>query len=229
MSRPRYVALLRAITNVPMKPFRRALGELGFTDVESYATSGNLLFNARASDPAALERRIAARVGTAAFVRTRTEMARVVAQDPLGAMIMFLAHPPAAAKRHAFLDLDFQEPHPVLRGRTVYFSFPLLLRGRRTRFDIERALDVQGAPFYPKIDLEQYAELWEGPGWVQFRQVEASSLVEAKGIHVVVGGDQPKQSTAAFRARDSRVRMSPPPTPCWRSSTWRVSTSHRSP
>jgi uncharacterized protein (DUF1697 family) len=110
VSRPRYVALLRAITNVPMKPFRRALEELGFTDVESYATSGNLLFNARASDPAALERRIAARVGTAAFVRTRTEMARVVAQDPLGAMIMFLAHPPTAAKRHSFLDLDFQEP-----------------------------------------------------------------------------------------------------------------------
>jgi hypothetical protein len=82
-----------------MKPFRRALEELGFTDVESYATSGNLLFNARASDPAALERRIAARVGTAAFVRTRTEMARVVAQDPLGAVVMFLAHPPAAAKK----------------------------------------------------------------------------------------------------------------------------------
>jgi Protein of unknown function (DUF1697) len=144
VSRPRYGALLRAITNVPMKPFRRALEELGFTDVESYATSGNLLFNARASDPAALERRIAARVGTAAFVRTRTEMARVVAQDPLGAMIMFLAHPPTAAKRHSFLDLDFQEPYPVLRGRTVYFSFPLLLRGRRTPVDIERALDVEG-------------------------------------------------------------------------------------
>jgi hypothetical protein len=120
------------------------LGELGFTDVESYATSGNLLFNARSSDPAALERRIAARVGTAVFVRTPTEMARVVAQDPLGAMVMFLAHPPAAAKRHGFLDLDFQEPHPVLRGRTVFFSFPLLLRGRRTPFDIERALDVEG-------------------------------------------------------------------------------------
>ena len=91
------------------------------------------------SDPAAFERRIAARIGTAVFVRTRTEMARVVGQDPLGAMVMFLAHPPAAAKRHAFLGLDFQEPHPVLRGRTIYFSFPLLLRGRRTPFDIERS------------------------------------------------------------------------------------------
>jgi uncharacterized protein (DUF1697 family) len=46
VSGSRYVAILRAITYVPMKPFRRALEELGFTDVESHATSGNLLFNA---------------------------------------------------------------------------------------------------------------------------------------------------------------------------------------
>lgn len=144
MIRPRYVALLRGITNMPMKPFRDAMEELGFTDVDSYATSGNLLFNARASNPASLERRIAARFHNAAFVRTRTEMARVVAQDPLGAIVMFLTHPPAAAKKRAFLELDFQDPHPVLRGRTLYLSLPLHLRGRRTPLDIERALDVRG-------------------------------------------------------------------------------------
>jgi uncharacterized protein (DUF1697 family) len=144
VNRPRYVALLRGITNMPMKPFRDAMEDLGCTDVESYATSGNLLFNARSSNPASLERRIAARFHTAAFVRTRTEMARVVAQDPLRAIVMFLAHPPAAAKKRAFLELDFLEPHPVLRGRTLYLSFPLRLRGRRTPLDIERALDVRG-------------------------------------------------------------------------------------
>jgi hypothetical protein len=93
-----------------MKPFRDAMEELGFTDVESYATSGNILFNARASDSASLERRIAGRFNTAAFVRTRMEMAQVVNQDRLGAMVMFLAHPPAAAKKPASLDLDFKEP-----------------------------------------------------------------------------------------------------------------------
>jgi uncharacterized protein (DUF1697 family) len=127
-----------------MKPFRDAMEELGFTDVESYATSGNLLFGAPARDTGSLERRIAARLGTQAFVRTRAEMARVVDQDPLGAMVMFLADPPTAAKKRAFLDLDFRDPRPILRGRTIYFSFPLLLRGRRTPFDIERALDVKG-------------------------------------------------------------------------------------
>lgn len=143
MSR-RYVALLRAITNVPMKPLRDAMEELGFTEVESYGTSGNLLFDAQEADPRSLEMRIAGRLGTDVFVRTRTEFARVVAQDPIGETIMFLGDPPAAAKKRAFLELDFEEPRPVLRGRTVYLSFPILLPGKRTPFDIERALDVKG-------------------------------------------------------------------------------------
>ena len=142
--RRRYVVLLRAITNVSMKPFRDAMEEMGFTDVESYATSGNLLFNARTTDARALERRIGRRFGTDAFVRTRTEMARVVAQDPLDAIVMFLERPPTTARKRAFLDLDVIEPRPVLRGRTLYLSYPLLLRGRRTHLDVEEALAVRG-------------------------------------------------------------------------------------
>jgi uncharacterized protein (DUF1697 family) len=138
------VALLRAITNMPMKPFRDAMEEMGFTDVESYATSGNLLFDAPTTDARALERRIGRRLGTDAFVRTRTEMARVVAQDPLDAIVMFLQRPPTTARKRAFLDLDVREPRPVLRGRTLYLSYPLLLRGRRTPLDVEDALAVRG-------------------------------------------------------------------------------------
>lgn len=143
MSERRYVALLRGVTNVPMKPFRDAMEEMGFTDVGSYATSGNLLFSAPGIDSRSLERRITQRLGTDAFVRTRTEMAQVVAQDPLNAIVMFLAHPPMATKRRAFLDLDFEEPFPVLRGKTLYYSYPLLRRGRRTPIDIERTLGVK--------------------------------------------------------------------------------------
>jgi uncharacterized protein (DUF1697 family) len=144
VSRRRYVVLLRAITNAPMKPFRDAMEEMGFTDVESYATSGNLLFDARTTDARTLERRIGRRFGTDAFVRTRTEMARVVAQDPLDAIVMFLERPPTTARKRAFLDLDVREPRPVLRGRTLYLSYPLLLRGRRTHLDVEGALAVKG-------------------------------------------------------------------------------------
>jgi hypothetical protein len=143
-SRRRYVALLRAITNVPMKPFRDAMEELGFTNVESYATSGNLLFEAPTTEAGPLERTIARRLDTDAFVRTRAEMARVVAQDPWHEIVMFLERPPTPAKKRAFLALDFGEPHPVLKGRTMYFSYPLLLRGRRTPFDVEDALGLRG-------------------------------------------------------------------------------------
>ena len=144
-ARPRrFVALLRAITNVPMKPFRDAMHEMGFADVQSYGMSGNLLFEASTTDAGALERRIARRFGTDAFVRTRAEMARAVAKDPLKAIVMFLERPPSAARRRAFLELEFQEPRPVLSGRTLYFSYPLLLHGRRTPLDIEAALGVRG-------------------------------------------------------------------------------------
>jgi uncharacterized protein (DUF1697 family) len=127
-----------------MQPFRDAMEKMGFTDVESYGMSGNLLFDAPTSDARALECRIAERFGTDAFVRTRTEMAGVVARDPLGEIVMFLARPPTAAKRRAFEDLDVEDPRPVLRGRTLFFSYPLLLRGRRTPLDIEDALGVRG-------------------------------------------------------------------------------------
>jgi uncharacterized protein (DUF1697 family) len=138
------VALLRAISNVGMQSFRDGMEELGFTDVESYGMSGNLLFNADRSDTASLERRIAARLGAAALVRTRPALARIVAQDPFGSSILFLARAPASARRQAFLRLDFEAPRPVLRGKTVYFVYPARLREKRTPLDFERTLDVQG-------------------------------------------------------------------------------------
>lgn len=144
----RYVALLRAISNVPMQPFRQAMEELGFTAVESYGTSGNLLFSADRSDAAALERRIALRLGTAAFVRGCPELARVAADDPFrgrgGASVFFLARPPAAGRRQAFLRLAFEAPRPVLRGRSLFFVHPARLRGKRTPVDFERAFAVPG-------------------------------------------------------------------------------------
>jgi hypothetical protein len=57
---------------------------------------------------------------------------------------MFLERPPTTARKRAFLDLDVREPRPVLRGRTLYLSYPLLLRGRRTHLDVEDALAVRG-------------------------------------------------------------------------------------
>lgn len=70
--------------------------------------SGNLLFIADSADVATLERHIEQQFGTAVCVRTQPELARTVAEDPFGSSILFLKHPPAPARRRAFLELDFE-------------------------------------------------------------------------------------------------------------------------
>jgi uncharacterized protein (DUF1697 family) len=140
----RYVALLRAITNVSMKPFRKKMEELGFTNLESYGMSGNLLFNAKGTNIATLEHRISKEFGTPAMVRTRSQLEKVVAQDLFGSSILFLTRSPTAAKRRTFLQLDFESPAPVIQGKTVYFVHPARLKGKRASFDFEGALRVLG-------------------------------------------------------------------------------------
>ena len=137
-----FVALLRAISHLGMQSFRDGMRDLGFTDALSYGMSGNLLFNAADADIAQLERRVTARLSTPAIVRTRAQLARIVAQDPFGSSILFLARTPGTARRQAFAQLDFTGPPPVIRAKSVYFVYPATLRGKRTPLDFERALSV---------------------------------------------------------------------------------------
>jgi len=158
-TRPRYVALLRAISNVGMQSFRRALEELGFADVESYGMSGNLLFNAKESDKTLLERRIATRFRTVVIVRRRSDLTTIVAQDPYRSTILFLASAPTAARRQAFFRLDFDPPRPVLRGRTLYFVHPSRLRGKRTPLDFERMLGCEGTARSARVVIKLLARM----------------------------------------------------------------------
>lgn len=139
-----YVALLRAISNVRMQPFCESMEELGFSEVESFGMSGNFLFNSDNPDTEALERRIEAKFNTAAFVRTRRQLGRIVAGDPYGSNILFLMKPPTATRRRAFLKLEFEGPKPVLRGKTIYFVHPSRLSGKRTPTDFEVFFGLQG-------------------------------------------------------------------------------------
>jgi uncharacterized protein (DUF1697 family) len=140
----KYVAMLRAIAHVSMKPFREKMEELGFTDVESYGMSGNLMFNAKPADITALERLLGEEFGTPVMVRTDTQLGKVVAQDPFGSSILFLTRSPTASKRKQFLQLDFASPKPLMYGKTVYFVHPARLKGKRGTFDFEGALGVLG-------------------------------------------------------------------------------------
>ncbi len=142
--RRRYVALLRAITNVSMNPFREQMQDLGLQQVESLGASGNLIFSTDCANGALLAERIAARFGRPTVVLGRRGLAQIVTRDPFGADILFLVRAPTAARRRAFLQLEFEAPCPVLRGRMIFFVHPARLRGQRTPFNFERALGVQG-------------------------------------------------------------------------------------
>ena len=89
---PRYVALLRAINVggrfVKMDRLRELFAGMGLRDVETFIASGNVLFDSRGKNAAALERRIEQGLADAlgyevdTFVRTPAELAAVAAFDP---------------------------------------------------------------------------------------------------------------------------------------------------
>lgn len=142
----RYVALLRAISNVSMVPFRAAIEALGFTEVESFGMSGNLIFSTAKTPAADLELRIGSHLDKVAIVRTASEMTKTAADDPFekGGAVMFLARMPSAAAKEALAALEIAEARPVLRGKTVYFMHPIIVAGRRGPLDLEAALGVKG-------------------------------------------------------------------------------------
>ena len=90
MQRPisqRLIAFLRAINvgghTVTMARLREEFEGLGFTDVETFIASGNVIFTSRSNDFARLEKKIEARLRAAfgfevaTFVRTNAEVAAV--------------------------------------------------------------------------------------------------------------------------------------------------------
>jgi uncharacterized protein (DUF1697 family) len=157
----RYVALLRAIANVSMAPFRQAMEEMGFSDVESLGMSGNLLFETGEADVAAMEAQIGGRFRTTAVLRSGPDLKRAVGRNPFGrqdgASVLFLAKEPAAERRRAFQATGFEDPPPLLVGRTIFFVHPTRRAGKRSPFDFERALDLKGTARSAGI-VEQLAE-----------------------------------------------------------------------
>jgi hypothetical protein len=91
---PRQVALLRGINlarnrRLGMGPLRELLGSLGYGDVQTLGQSGNVVLTSDATPDrlaGELERAIADGLGIdpKVVVRTRDELADVVARDPLG-------------------------------------------------------------------------------------------------------------------------------------------------
>ena len=91
----RHIALLRGINvgghkKVPMAELRRVLEEAGFEDVKTYVQSGNVALSASERSPAKVGRKVERTIedafgfDVAVVVRSRDEIAALVAEDPLG-------------------------------------------------------------------------------------------------------------------------------------------------
>lgn len=88
----RFIAFLRAINvgghTVKMESLRRLFESFGFSEVETFIASGNVIFSTTAQDTAVLESRISAGLRglldfeVAAFIRTAEELAQIATYQP---------------------------------------------------------------------------------------------------------------------------------------------------
>ncbi len=136
------VALLRGINvgshnRIPMAELRGLLAELGYPDARTLVQSGNIVLSAELAPDelaAELERSIADRFGvqTPVVVRTREELAGVVALDPLGDVarehklyqVSFLSAEPDPKAMAKIAEGDFAPECFVQIGREVYAWHP---------------------------------------------------------------------------------------------------------
>ena len=135
---PRQIALLRGINlgprnRVPMPELRELLTGLGYDDVATVVQSGNIVLTSNA-EPAQLEtdlrKEIAKAFGvdTPVIVRTRTELEKVVTDNPLTAavadpkrfQVSFLSDTCPAAVARELEAADVAPEQVAVRGREIY-------------------------------------------------------------------------------------------------------------
>ena len=136
----RYAAFLRAINVggriVTMGRLRAIFEEAGLANVETFIASGNVVFEAAAKDPAALEasigRRLAGALGyeVATFLRSMPELRAVAEHASFPARqeaaahalyVAFLPAPPSAAAAKALLACRSDVDDFAVRGREAYW------------------------------------------------------------------------------------------------------------
>jgi uncharacterized protein (DUF1697 family) len=135
---PRYVALLRAVNvggtaKLPMADLKAMCLDAGFTRVETYIASGNVVFDSRLAPSrmkAELEARLLAHAGKpmGVMVRTAAEMAAVLTANPFSdadpkyAYAIFLDHrPPRDALERA---VGRRDEEMRLGDREIYVHYP---------------------------------------------------------------------------------------------------------
>lgn len=136
----KYIAFLRAINvgghNVKMDVLRQLFESLGFSKVETFIASGNVIFEAKAGNVKALEKKIekclqeSLGYEVATFIRTDAEVAEIAKYKPFqqsqldaaGALnIGFLADAPDNSARQKLMSLQTNIDEFHVHGREIYW------------------------------------------------------------------------------------------------------------
>jgi uncharacterized protein (DUF1697 family) len=151
----RFIAFLRAINvgghTVKMDQLRGLFESLGFSNVETFIASGNVLFEAASKGAGALEEKLESTMrqalgyDVATFIRTDSELAAIARYKPFTPSqiaaaatfnIAFLKEPPAAASKKAVLALRTELDEFRFHEREFYW----LSRVRQSESTFSNAL-----------------------------------------------------------------------------------------
>jgi uncharacterized protein (DUF1697 family) len=138
----RQIVLLRGINvgghrRIPMADLRALLTGLGYEGVRTHLQSGNVVLESKASPRTVgrtIERGIRDELGfdVEVFLRTRDELADVVARDPFGALavdpsrylVSFLSAEPSPERVREAAAVDVAPERFVASGREIYAWYP---------------------------------------------------------------------------------------------------------
>jgi len=136
---PKYVAFLRAINvgshTVKMDHLRSLFQAMGFSNVETFIASGNVIFDSKSKNPKALESRIERALEdnlgykVATFIRSISELAAVARYAPFHdcgedgnvLYIGFVADHPGEESRQRLLSFSTKVDDFHIYGREVYW------------------------------------------------------------------------------------------------------------
>jgi uncharacterized protein (DUF1697 family) len=135
-----FIAFLRAINvgghTVKMDRLRQIFESLGFSSVETFIASGNVVFETRTEDAGALEKQIEAVLRealgyeVATFIRTRAELAAIANYQPFSQAdldvaaafnVAFLAGPLDDESKQKLMALKTDIDDFAVHGREIYW------------------------------------------------------------------------------------------------------------
>jgi uncharacterized protein (DUF1697 family) len=138
---PKYVAFLRAVNVgghiVKMEQLRQLFQALGFSNVETFIASGNVIFDSTSKSTETLERKIEGLLGetlgyaVATFVRSTSELATIAEYKPFddselnadgnALYIAFMAGEPSTESKRKLLTFTTEVDDFHVYGREVYW------------------------------------------------------------------------------------------------------------